>query len=136
MSRTDPLLFDTQSVISWVMDATTQNVISRVSAGAPVYVSVVSYWEFLLKTRFHDIGITFEEMQTAISRLGASLLGIHLSHLEVLRQLPIIGTHRDPFDRLIISQAISEGYVLVGNDREFPKYSKTALGKDLAVIWR
>jgi PIN domain nuclease of toxin-antitoxin system len=135
LSQTDPLLFDTQAVISWAIDATTQSVISRVLAGAPVYVSVVSYWEFLLKTRYHDIGITFEEMQTATRRLGASLLGIHLPHLEVLRLLPIVGTHRDPFDRLIIAQAISEGYVLVGRDREFPKYRKTAIGKDLAVIW-
>jgi len=117
------------------MGAMTQSLISRVMAGAPVHVSVVSYWEFLLKTKYHDVGITFEEMQIVLRRLGASLLGINLRHLEVLRRLPVLGTHRDPFDRLIIAQAISERYVLVGKDREFPKYCKTVLGKDLLVIW-
>ncbi len=96
-----------------------------VQDGANVHVSVVSFWEFLLKSRYHDLGITFEEMRQVVKALDASLLAIDLQHLQTLQSLPFVGKHRDPFDRLIISQAISEGYVLVGKDREFPKYCKT-----------
>ncbi len=63
------------------------------------------------------------------------MLPIDVQHLETLRSLPFVGSHKDPFDRLIISQAISEDLLRVGSDREFPKYSKTPVGENLKVIW-
>ncbi len=136
MSSPPNLLFDTQAVIQWARDETTKRVVSLVDAGSPVYVSIVSYWEFLLKDAYHDLGIQFEDLEQIVAALDAKVLDIKLAHLKTLRRLPFIGRHRDPFDRLLISQAISEGYALVGNDNEFSKYSETPIGRDLTVIWR
>ncbi len=136
MNSTDKLLFDTQGIISWALGTAPQAVLSKVKNGADVFVSAVSLWEFLLKTKLHSVGISFADLQQAIKAVRATLLPIELAHLQTLEQLPFVGTHRDPFDRLIIAQAISEGYILVGADREFPKYVKTKIGSNLEILWR
>jgi PIN domain nuclease of toxin-antitoxin system len=131
----EALLFDTQAVITWADGIAPDGIKGRVFSGCRVYVSIVSLWEFLLKSRFHDVGLSFAELRSVIRDLDAILLPIHPQHLETLEMLPYVGNHKDPFDRLIISQAISEGYALVGSDRIFPKFSKTALGSKLNVFW-
>jgi PIN domain nuclease of toxin-antitoxin system len=131
----EALLFDTQVVITWADGSAPDGIKGRVLSGCRVYVSIVSLWEFLLKSRFHDVGLSFAELRSVIQDLDAILLPIHPQHLETLEKLPYVGNHKDPFDRLIISQAISEGYALVGSDRAFPKYGKTNLGSKLTVFW-
>lgn len=130
------LLFDTQAVISWAMASAPPAVVDVVRSGAPVYVSIVSLWEFLLKASYKSIGINFEELQLTVKALSAKLLSIDIRHLETLEKLPFITDHKDPFDRLIVSQAISEGLFLVGADRVFPKYSDTPVGRGLQILWQ
>jgi PIN domain nuclease of toxin-antitoxin system len=48
------------------------------------------------------------------------LLDITISHLEILQKLPFY--HKDPFDRIIISQAISEKFLLMSEDGNFSYY--------------
>jgi len=48
------------------------------------------------------------------------ILPIHLPHLLILQKLPF--HHRDPFDRLLIAQAKSEGLTLVSEDGTFEQY--------------
>jgi PIN domain nuclease of toxin-antitoxin system len=50
------------------------------------------------------------------------MLPIKRTHLDRLRSLPVIAKHTDPFDRLLIAQALHEYMILVGNDRKFPAY--------------
>ena len=59
-------------------------------------------------------------MDTAIADLGLTLLPITLEHAE--RQSVLPGHHRDPFDRLLISQALVEGIPIVGGDAIFDAY--------------
>lgn len=56
----------------------------------------------------------------AVERLGARQLPIELRHVEMLSHLPM--HHRDPFDRLIISQALAENLTVVTRDRSFALY--------------
>jgi PIN domain nuclease of toxin-antitoxin system len=56
----------------------------------------------------------------AVDRVGARVLPIEMSHVEVLAQLPL--HHRDPFDRLIIAQALAENLTVVTRDRSFALY--------------
>ncbi len=56
---------------------------------------------------------------------GFSLLRLELGHIEVLDSLPL--HHRDPFDRLLIAQAIRENLTLVSNDPKFPTYPAALL---------
>jgi PIN domain nuclease of toxin-antitoxin system len=56
----------------------------------------------------------------AIEVAGADLLPIEMAHIEALRHLPL--HHRDPFDRLIIAQALAENLTVVTRDRVFALY--------------
>lgn len=138
MSVQRGLLFDTQAIISWAQGTVPQTVISAVLDGRRVHASRVSFWEFLLKSRFHSVGISFENFQEVVLALDADVLGIELAHLNTLRTLPFLKkpqSHADPFDRMIIAQAITEKLVLVGSDTRFPDYVKL-LGKSLKVMWK
>lgn len=138
MSGQPGLLFDTQALISWAHGTVPQTVISAVLEGRRVHVSRVSFWEFLLKSRFHSVGITFDHFQEVVLALDADVLGIELAHLQTLGTLPFLKKpqqHADPFDRMIIAQAITEKLVLVGSDTRFPDYVKL-LGKGLKVLWK
>ena len=89
-----------------------------------VLLSVASVWEMAIK---HSIGkldfelpfITFVESQ--IRQNDMALLQIEIEHLALVANLPLY--HRDPFDRLIISQAILEQIPIVGVDKVFDSYS-------------
>jgi PIN domain nuclease of toxin-antitoxin system len=56
----------------------------------------------------------------AIEVAGADLLPIEMTHIEMLSHLPL--HHRDPFDRLIIAQALAENLTVVTRDRAFALY--------------
>ncbi|MFM7850954.1 MAG: type II toxin-antitoxin system VapC family toxin [Flammeovirgaceae bacterium] len=74
-----------------------------------MYLSIASLWEITIKTSLGklELGIPLEQITTNfILPSGFKMLPIHLSHLLVLKDLPF--HHRDPFDRMLLSQAISE----------------------------
>ena len=89
-----------------------------------VSVSVVSLWEIVIKRR---VG----KLQADIASITAQMapaskmqwLGITPQHLQVLNSLPFHEQHRDPFDHLIIAQAIAEGMTLVTQDQNTSLYS-------------
>jgi PIN domain nuclease of toxin-antitoxin system len=56
----------------------------------------------------------------AVDRFAAQILPIELRHIEMLGHLPL--HHRDPFDRLIIAQALAENLTVVTRDRSFALY--------------
>ncbi len=64
-----------------------------------------------------DFARAFEEMAT---RLGAAILPISLKHIDRLGRLPLF--HRDPFDRLIIAQALEDDLTVMTRDRAFTAY--------------
>ena len=59
--------------------------------------------------------------------LGFQIKYIAKEHLKSLAKLEIVEGHSDPFDRLIIAQAITEKIPLISSDKQFPKYRKYGL---------
>ena len=66
-----------------------------------------------------------DNLTLAFEDIAASLLPIETSHLRRLRGLPF--HHRDPFDRLLIAQAVAEDLVIVTRDRAFQAYGISVL---------
>jgi len=126
------LLFDLQAQVFWAHRLVPPVVIQRVREGSSVYVSIISPWEFLLKRNRHSFGIDYDQLQKTIKLLNAELLPIRETHLNTLKSMPVIDKHSDPFDRLLIAQALHEDFILVGNDQKFPAY-QTALA--LKHLW-
>ena len=93
-------------------------------AATEYYVSIVSAWEIAMKP---TLGLKPSDVEAGITAMGARVLPIRFGHLTELSAMPMFGDHRDPFDRLLIAQAISEGLRMISSDRRFPRYKKLRL---------
>lgn len=120
------VLLDTHSFLWFVtedpkLSAPAQRVIA-VSSNEPL-LSTVSVWEIAIKVSIGRLPIpeslnTFIPEQLRINRIG--LLPIELRHIFEVSGLPLY--HRDPFDRLLIAQALIEGLPIVSADPAFDNY--------------
>ncbi len=87
------------------------------------FVSVVSIWEIAIKYGIGKLNleVPFDDfIDRQITPNGIQLLDIKLEHLKVVSALPL--HHRDPFDRLLIAQAITEDILFISADRVFSLY--------------
>ncbi len=88
-----------------------------------VFVSVVSLWEIVVKRRLGKLEADFASIASQLAPASKiQVLGVTPQHLRALDKLPLHEKHRDPFDHLIIAQAISEGMTLVTRDQNAPLY--------------
>jgi PIN domain nuclease of toxin-antitoxin system len=91
--------------------------------GHDVWLSIASVWEIAIKSSRKealDLGISLQEFVESTVGSGVALLDIKPAHLYVLQTLP--WHHRDPFDRLLVAQAMHEGLVVAGKDAQFDRY--------------
>jgi PIN domain nuclease of toxin-antitoxin system len=88
-----------------------------------LYFSVASIWEITIKLNIGKlkIGHTIEDIYTLLAQLKVEVLSIDRSDLVQYLTLPL--HHRDPFDRILIAQAIDRDLVLVSADESFGAYS-------------
>jgi PIN domain nuclease of toxin-antitoxin system len=120
------LLLDTHAFL-WYIDndprlsAIATNLIS--DPATRVVVSVVSAWEIVIKlgTGKLSLGRPFRELWTESMAANAfEILEVTTDHVFAVERLPMY--HRDPFDRLLIAQAISENLQIVTADSAFGDY--------------
>lgn len=91
-------------------------------------LSVASCWEIAITTSLKKLTLgepSASYISTALARTGFELLPITLEHATGVESLPM--HHKDPFDRLLVSQAITEGISVVSADAAFDAYSITRL---------
>ena len=91
-----------------------------VDPGNQVLASIVSLWEMAVKIRIGKLHGDIPEIARAVGDAGMDLLGISVAHLTMLKSLP--SHHRDPFDHLLIAQAIVEEATFVSDDRNVSRY--------------
>jgi PIN domain nuclease of toxin-antitoxin system len=83
------------------------------------YISAATVWEISIKTGLGKLVVAEEYLEVARSQ-GFLELPISWFHTQGVKQLP--DHHKDPFDRLLISQALSEGMTLLTVDENIRKY--------------
>ena len=90
--------------------------------GNEILYSAASLWEIAIKARLRrrDFRIDVESFHTALPSVGLTELPIRAVHAVAVTKLPRI--HRDPFDRMLIAQALSEPLVLLTNDEILARY--------------
>lgn len=88
----------------------------------PVAVSIASLWEMTIKAALGKLELQDDlpTIEAILQRQDIAILPIQIPHLERLLELP--RHHRDPFDRLIIAQAIAEHMTLLSDDDKFSAY--------------
>lgn len=119
------LLLDTHALLWWLADDERLGGRARGLIGDPenaVFVSVASLWEIVVKARVGKLDADIVEVLTAVERDDFTLLDITPAHLATLARLPAHADHRDPFDHLLIAQAITEEATFVSQDRNVPRY--------------
>jgi PIN domain nuclease of toxin-antitoxin system len=121
------LLLDTHALIWLVDDAPMLRARAReaiLDEGNQVYFSVISLCEIALKASVGKLTLTpgartlFQEDE--FERKGLSFLPVAKTHALGVSELPL--HHRDPFDRLLVSQALQEGLTVVTHDRQLAGY--------------
>jgi PIN domain nuclease of toxin-antitoxin system len=94
-----------------------------------ISVSAVSFWEISLKYALGKLemsGATPEGLPDAALRMGFNILPLDSDEAASFHHLPLLA-HRDPFDRLIIWQAISRNLVLLSRDKGIGAYRDLGL---------
>ncbi len=89
----------------------------------PNVLSVVSYWEVLLKSMKGNLNVGDPRTWwfDALEQLAAIALPLRPEHVAAVYSLPAL--HKDPFDRVLIAQAAVEELQLVTIDAEIPRYA-------------
>ena len=87
------------------------------------FISIASIWEIAIKLSLGKLELYggFDEISKIITRYEFELLPVTFNHIQTLLTLDY--HHRDPFDRIIISQGISEKLVIVTKDVNFVRYN-------------
>jgi PIN domain nuclease of toxin-antitoxin system len=94
----------------------------RILEAAEVCVSAASIWEIAIKSRLGKIKGDPERIVQAIAESGFSELPVRARHAARVARLPQI--HNDPFDRLLVAQALSEPLLLLTADAVLARYGE------------
>ena len=119
-------LLDTHTLIWWMTDD------RRLSKSARALiaqrdnvslVSAVSAWEIATKARLGRLPMATDLVRSFIAdvaRERMEILAVSAEH--GIRAGSLLGPHQDPFDRMLIAQALAENVPIVSNDRAFDQY--------------
>jgi PIN domain nuclease of toxin-antitoxin system len=92
-------------------------------------LSVVSVWEMQIKLQLGKLRLALplkEIIETQQQTNNIEILPVTLAHVLALENLPV--HHKDPFDRLLVAQAMVEGAALVSGDPNIARYA-------VQIVW-
>jgi PIN domain nuclease of toxin-antitoxin system len=121
------LLLDTHAVLWWQADDRRLSKPARraIATADVVWVSAASGWEVAIKSALGRLRLS-EPLAVTVAAADLTELPVTLAHAARLAELP--PHHTDPFDRMLVAQALVEGATLVTRD--------TALGAyGVRVLW-
>ena len=116
------LLLDTHALIWWLANNPTLSDRARDAIANPdniIFVSAASAWEIAIKKSLGKLQ-TPNDLAMQIEAKGFIPLSIDLHHALTIESLP--RHHQDPFDRILIAQAIYERLTIITRDRKFSIY--------------
>ena len=120
-----PYLLDTHSLI-WFFEGSTKlpQAIRQIIADPKndIYLSVVSLWEMAIKISLGKLTLA-QPLEKVIERLPEeSIFLLDITPKQVLQVMTLPLHHRDPFDRMLVAQALSLDFTLVSNEEMFDGY--------------
>lgn len=99
----------------------------QIESTPTVFISIVSLWEIAIKANIGKLTLSFpfSTIEPNLVAVGITQLPITFSDLEIYLSLPL--HHRDPFDRLLVAQAMKHSLTLVSRDTQMDSYDITRL---------
>ena len=121
------ILLDTHVYLWWLEDSSLLSTTARkvIEEAESVYVSSASLWEAIIKIGLGKLEADPAELVAGISKSGFTPLPITPEHTLVLAGLA--GYHKDPFDRMLLCQAMAEPLRLVTADGMLQAYSELVI---------
>ncbi|MES2823904.1 MAG: type II toxin-antitoxin system VapC family toxin [Pseudomonadota bacterium] len=118
------ILLDTHIYLWWLQDHPKLSAVARekIISTTEVYVSSASIWEAAIKIAIGKLEADIDELVSNIELSGFIELPVSAKHATQIIRLPDI--HRDPFDRMLVAQAMSEPLRLLTADMQIAKYSE------------
>lgn len=121
------LLLDTQAYLWFLADSrrlrrSARQALDRAEA---VFVSAASIWESAIKASLGKLTVDVPDLVAGIDASGFDALPVTAEHTARVAQLPAY--HRDPFDRLLVAQAMHETMRLLTSDPMLGRYSELVL---------
>ena len=123
------LLLDTHALLWWLFDDPRLPEKARTAIGNDentVFFSVASIWEISIKKALGKLRLP-DEFYSVLPQSGFQKLVIDIEHARMIENLPL--HHHDPFDRMLIAQAVCENLYLLSKDLQLADYG-------IAIIWR
>ena len=124
-------LLDTHALLWWLLDLAPLSPIARAAVGDAdneIFVSAVTAWEISIKYgqgKLPQAAALMTDLSRAIADEGFAELPVTVKNGEVAGTLPL--HHRDPFDRMLIAQALGASLTLVSNEQLFDRYGVARL---------
>ena len=117
------LLLDTHIYLWWLADSPALPASARkmIETAEKVYVSSASLWESAIKSGIGKLDVNQEELVAGILESGFTELPVKSEHTVALLRLE--NHHKDPFDRMLIAQALSEPLHFLTVDSLLTRYS-------------
>ena len=119
------ILIDTHTFLWFINDSPnlSSNAAELLESDVDLLLSIACLWEIAIKVNLKKLTLpdayeTFIPQQITLNSL--EILPVTLEHLTVVAKLPL--HHRDPFDRLLIAQAIAEDIQIISADTKFDSY--------------
>jgi PIN domain nuclease of toxin-antitoxin system len=123
-------LLDTHTYLWWLTDDQRLSQTAKAVITNPnnlIYISVISAWEVSLKQSLlknFSVNVSLGEI---FSDASFKILPIEIGHVLTLNKLPF--HHKDPFDRMLIAQALTQNLPIITIDEKFNQY------QDLSLLW-
>jgi PIN domain nuclease of toxin-antitoxin system len=118
------ILLDTHTLI-WFLDNDPQLPIKTrtlIETTPTVFLSIVSLWEIAIKANIRKLSLSFpfNTIEPTLNSQGITQLPISFNDLEIYLNLPL--HHRDPFDRILIAQAMNHNLTFISKDTQLTPY--------------
>ena len=130
-------LLDTHTFIWSFMcpDKLSKRVFSIISdANNTIYVSPITFWEIAIKHRLGKLNlgkINPIHLPNIASEYDFSILPLDVYDYVTISNLPVKGDHQDPFDQMLVHNALRKNLILLSVDKKFKQYEK----EGLQLIW-
>jgi len=90
-----------------------------------LFISAASWWELAVKQAIGKLRLNIPETRRSLEQRGVTGIPVTIAHAEQAGALPAL--HGDPFDHMLVAQALCEGLVLLTRDKSLKRYGTPVL---------
>ncbi len=118
------LLLDTNIVLRAMSEPESLSLQAKeeIEKALTLFVSAASIWEISIKAALGKLSVNIDRLMMHLKQLKVQELPVSWEHASYVRNLPPI--HRDPFDRILVAQALSAPMRLLTSDQLLTQYSE------------